>query len=57
MPKNSTKKYTEEQKREIERWNKINQMLRRAWSKDPERLKVWKKARRPIKNPTTRHKF
>lgn len=58
MPKVITKrKYTSEEQVHVDRCNKINLMLRRAWSKDPERLKVWKKARRKIKNPTTRHRF
>lgn len=50
-------KYTKEQKKEVDRCNKINQMLRRAWSKDPERLKIWRKSRRKIENPTTRHRY
>lgn len=51
------RKYTEEQQIEVDRCNKIRQMLRRAWSKDPKRYEALKNAKKKYKGDNPRQKF
>jgi 5-methylcytosine-specific restriction endonuclease McrA len=50
-------KLSVEEKKERDRCNKIRGMLRRAWSRDPERFEVLRKSRRPYKGENARQRF
>ena len=46
-----------EEKAEKDRCNKVRDMMRRAWSRDPERFEVLRKSRRPYKGENARQRF
>lgn len=51
------RKYSEEEQIEVDRCNKIRQMLRRAWSRDPKRFECLKDNRRKYVGENKKQRF